>query len=344
MKAFAFAAFAILLFSAVSFAASPSEDTVGSSPEISQQPSTQSAPSGGASSNGGGAFRASAQVLAGCAGRLAEAKVNILQPGASARVEIIRIGSGRAKLLDKAINASTTLSFMPDLPGDYELRVSVGADQTTSTFTVSGCRGTAADSPQAVATARLSPETTLMLSKQASFPGGISRGFKAYRTSSADGGNAEYHTEVTLTYVREKGDAPQGIVVLRERVPLAIATSPSQVSFATQPSRIGFEGESMLFEWDAGRLLPGGSASFSYRLPRALTEQAMAKFASPEISVPDGGSKGTRGAKDDIAASMAGILPIGADAAGYLLVLAGIGIIALMIFGAFLGKSEQKNE
>ncbi|MEM4633546.1 MAG: hypothetical protein QW275_00125 [Candidatus Anstonellaceae archaeon] len=98
-----------------------------------------SSPSG-ASNTGGAMFSSVSTLSYVCAGKQATLDVKLLKPKSTVIAEIYFLGESKPKKVFSG-NATSDMKmlFLPESPGDYELRVSVGTEQRTISFRVPAC-------------------------------------------------------------------------------------------------------------------------------------------------------------------------------------------------------------
>ncbi len=91
-------------------------------------------------SNGGGSFTSSSTISFTCAGAPATLAVTAFNPNAAVAVDVIYMGAQPpSTVLSQNATGSSTFTFTPANAGVYDLRVSVGVDQRSTSFAVPGC-------------------------------------------------------------------------------------------------------------------------------------------------------------------------------------------------------------
>ncbi|MFA4983166.1 MAG: Ig-like domain-containing protein [Candidatus Micrarchaeia archaeon] len=91
-------------------------------------------------SNGGGSFASSSTISFTCAGAPATLAVTVFNPNAAVAADVIYMGAQPpSNVLSQTATGSNTFTFTPANAGAYELRVSVGVDQRSTSFAVPGC-------------------------------------------------------------------------------------------------------------------------------------------------------------------------------------------------------------
>jgi len=287
--------------------------------------------SGAGSNNGGGTFRTSTTVSISCAGKPSQIKVTYyVSPPPKAVVGIFYKGGGAfTKVYSASIESTSTFSFTPGKTGDYELHVSIGADQTTKSFSVAACAPNATNATQQVVTVNLQPSRELILSRTVSYDGGFSKDFKVYKLTS-QGTEESYVTEITLRYFYG-GEGVGKSMTISDSAPRQVVSKSSQIVFDKYPSFVAPDPE-VRFEWT----VPSGNEeqvlSYGYRFSRPLTEQMIAAFAPPRALARSEQGSEEAGIGTDLAASL-----IANGLFGFSLVSIAVAILALILLAMILG-------
>jgi|GEM_PF-5600824 len=299
---------------------------------------------GSGGSSAGGNYRTSTQVSATCAGQPSSIKVSYYVPTApAALVEIFYLNAGKAsKVFSQSVSGTSTLQFTAPSAGEYELHVSLGSDQSTASFSVPSCTPQTINTTQNI-TVNLAPLRELVLSKTVKYNGGFSKEFKVYKTTS--GTDAEYSTEIALTYTNQGNSTRQNITIA-DAMPRQVVSATSQITFDNYPSALE-SAQGPQFSWDVKSVQSGGQVQFSYRFSRAITDAMIDAFAAPRVLAPGQTIRGTIAgigapAGGDLLAanvSFAGMsLPISLLAVA-ILALVLVALILLFVFG---GKKEDE--
>ncbi|MCX6769586.1 MAG: Ig-like domain-containing protein, partial [Candidatus Micrarchaeota archaeon] len=231
------------------------------------------------SGNGGGSFKTSTVASFSCSGKSGSVKITYFVSGSpEATVEVIYLGENDEKVLKKIVSGTSTFGFTPQKEGRYEVRVSLGVDQSSAYFTVPACTGENAFVQQNV-TVQLQPKTEIILSKTIRYENGFTKKFEVYRTT--DGSIERYNTEITLTYTGTKN--LYNVTVL-DSVPKSIVSGASQIAFGKSPTRTT-SGDSIGFEWGARSIVNGEKVTYSYSFARPLTASMIDAFAVPSLLV-----------------------------------------------------------
>lgn len=105
------------------------------------------------------------------------------------------------------------------------------------------------------------------------------REFKVYSVTS--GNLTKNYTTVTL-FIENKGNASVSNFILKERLPEAVAQTPSELfNFTVQP--YGFENGSVVVEWLFDNVGPGETKSVSYTVEKKIDEKTMGEYGTPQI-------------------------------------------------------------
>lgn len=312
-------------------------------PVTVKAPSTSGGSGGGGSSNTGGAsFSTATTVSTTCAGKEGSIKIAYLVPSApSAIVNAYYTGDGGfKKVFSQAVSSTSTAAFTPPYVGTYELHVSLGVEQTTATFSVPACTGEG--QPSVETTVNLQESKELILSKSIDYGKGLSKEFKVYKTKT--GSQDSYATEVTLTYSYD-GPGTLPSLTITDSVPKSIVSSASQLSFAQTPDSFS-SGEAVAFSWDESVISPGQKLRYLYSFNRLVTEQMASRFAAPKVStgaspLPIISGIGISGGNGDLLASMADFA--GVNMPLFLLVVAGVSLLAVVLFLSFVFGSRKKS-
>ncbi|MFA6490187.1 MAG: Ig domain-containing protein, partial [Candidatus Micrarchaeia archaeon] len=312
---------------------------------------TVSSQSNGGGSNGGtgsaggsvgGLYRTSTKVTVSCAGKESKISVRYLIPTApAALVEIAYVeGNANSKVFSRRVSSTTELSFVPEKPGAYELRVSIDTTQSTSSFLVPAC-GLSTTGPTGGATVDLSPRRELVSTRTVNYGAGFSKVFKVYRATS--GGVSSYSTEITMTY-SNSGAARQNFSIA-DSVPKEVISSVDQIIFENSPS--ARESQPLpRFSWNVRSISSGGNVSYAYRLERPLTDQMIDKFASPRILAPGEAIKVTAGesgsATSDLLAASIGFAGFSVPFSTLLVAAGGAVLLALILLFVFGRKKDEE--
>ena len=238
--------------------------------------------SGGADGTVAGTYSTTTKVVVTCAGDEGQVNVGYLTPGSpSALVEIFYVeGNTYSNVFSDNTSTTSSLPFVPEKAGTYELHMSIEGVQTASDFTVPSCGLDVKPSPRTI-TVSLSPQLELELSRRVAYAGGFAKVFNVYRVSSqANGTRASYSTEITLTYTNT-GGAMENLTIA-DSVPRAVLSSPDGITFQDQPSAVVSVPEPT-FTWNIRSIAAGATASYSYRIERQLTDQMIDSFAPPRV-------------------------------------------------------------
>jgi hypothetical protein len=105
------------------------------------------------------------------------------------------------------------------------------------------------------------------------------REFTVYSVTS--GNVTKNYTTVTL-FIENKGNASVSKFILKERLPEAVAQTPSELfNFTVQP--YGFEKGSVVVEWLFDNVGPGETKSVSYTVEKEIDERTMGDYEAPKI-------------------------------------------------------------
>ena len=238
--------------------------------------------SGGADGTVAGTYRTTTKVVVTCAGDEGQVNVGYLTPGSpSALVEIFYVeGNTYSKVFSNNIGTTSSLPFVPEKAGLYELHMSIEGVQTASDFTVPSCGLNVKPSPRTI-TISLSPQLELELSRRVAYAGGFAKVFNVYRVSSRENATqVSYSTEITLFYTNV-GAAKENITIA-DSVPRAVLSNPDGITFQDQPSMVVSVPETT-FTWSIRSIAAGATASYSYRIERQLTDQMIDTFDAPRV-------------------------------------------------------------
>ena len=228
----------------------------------------------------GGSYSISAIVGITCSGQAAPVTItyyNENAPAATADIYFVK-DNWNTKVFSQQVSGTTVLSFTPDQPGNYELRVSLGTDQKTVDFRVPWCAPQTINATQNI-TVQLAPSRWLLLYKRYAYAGGFTKEFRVYQILL--GQTTSYETDVDLYYARDANATAQSLTI-QDSLPNAIVPRSSQVAFGTYPDNIGQgPGPSMLFDWNGGQATQGTQLHFSYHFARQTTEQMLDGIAAP---------------------------------------------------------------
>ena len=260
-------------------------------------------------------------------------------------VDVFYTGEGGFKnVFSQRISSTGELSFTPQKAGGYELHVSLGADQTTASFSVPECTLGTPQAPQEI-TVNLQPEKELLFSKTVDYENGFAKQFSVYKITSA--GSESFSTEVVLQYTNSGTESRDGFVIY-DAVPASILSSSSQISFATSPANMGASGGNPAFSWNVASLPAGQTIKYSYSFQRLLTENMVGRFASPSAraksqSLPLIGSQDDAGgaAGSGLFASLFTFEGVAVPLAA---ILAGIGVIVLALLGYLFVFGKKREE
>jgi len=301
--------------------------------------------SGGSGSTGGASYRTATTVSTTCAGKEGAIKVAYLVKSApSAIVNVFYTGDGGfKKIFTQAVNSNSTIPFTPLYVGSYELHVSLGADQTTASFSVPECSSGTPQAPQET-TVRLQPQKELLFSKTADYANGFSKKFSVYKIT--DSGTESFLTQISLRYSNNGGEEKSSLAIY-DSVPASIISAPSQISFENYPANLGTTNGNPSFSWNVRALAPGQSVEYSYSFKRLITENMVGRFASPSakaspqslplIGSPESGTGGGSGL-------FASLFTVGGMAIPLVAVLAGIGAIAVGLLAYLFVFGRKKEE
>ncbi len=240
--------------------------------------------SGGADGTVAGTYRTTTKVVVTCAGDEGQVNVGYLTPGSpSALVEIFYVeGNTYSKVFSDNIGTTSSLPFVPEKAGTYELHMSIEGVQTASDFTVLSCGTDVKPSPRTI-TVSLSPQLELELSRRVAYAGGFAKVFNIYRVSSGENGTeASYSTEITLIYTNT-GGAMENLTIA-DSVPRAVLSNPDGITFQDQPSAVVSVPEPT-FTWSISSIDAGATVSYSYRIERLLTNGMIDRFEAPRVLV-----------------------------------------------------------
>ncbi|MCX8174584.1 MAG: Ig-like domain-containing protein [Candidatus Micrarchaeota archaeon] len=297
---------------------------------------------GTGSNNGGGSFRTSTKVGFTCEGQPASVAITYYDSAApEATVAIYHLGQERTSLaFSQKVSTTTALSFTPQKAGNYEIRVSLGTDQTTTSFYVPPCTPQTANVTQSV-TVRLAPQRELVLSKTVRYAGGFSKLFEVYKISR-DATATDYESQITMTYTNS-GNALQEALIM-DSVPSGVVASASQIFFETQPSSITY-GQAPRFEWNVKAIPAGGKAQFKYSISRMLTEAMIEKFEAPRLITTEErlalAQASQEQSKDLLTAS---ISFAGISLSAWLVLVLLLGLILAFLIYAFVFSRKRKSE
>jgi len=299
--------------------------------------SSPSPPNGGGSrgsgsNNGGGSFRTSTTASVTCAGEPGTVSVTYYESSApSATVEIYYINGINKQVFSETIDTTTTLSFTPEDQGEYEIRVSLGVDQTNAYFYVPLCTPETLNITQNV-TIRLEPVKELVLSKTVDYLGGFTRKFTVYKIT--DGLVEDYESNVKLFYKHKGNLLDQGTIV--DGIPSSVVSKSNMISFEDSPAKVYSEPE-VGFEWGIKSIKTGDEIEFAYSFARPLTEQMIESFRAPKIA--SAGQEQEQGS--DLVASLFGLMGLDLSFSLLLIVLFGI-VLAFLIYTFIFAKKKEE--
>ncbi len=233
----------------------------------------------GGSYSGGSSYRTATTIRSGCAGKPMEMAVKYLGNfSGSATVDVYYLSAqGFSKVFSNTISSTSNLSFTPENSGSYQLRVSLGTDQTTADFTVPACTPETVNTTQNI-TVNLASNRELLLHKNMSYSGGFSKQFRIYKTVTPSGG-VDYETEVDI-YYSNTADAAQKMSI-QDLIPSSVVSNMSMVSFQVYPQRLSAD-SAIAFEWAGLTSEPGSQLHFSYSFPRQMTAQMIDGLPAPK--------------------------------------------------------------
>ncbi|MCX8197799.1 MAG: putative Ig domain-containing protein [Candidatus Micrarchaeota archaeon] len=297
-------------------------------------------PAGGGGGGTGGSTRVSTQLSVACAGQPSAIKVNYYSAAPSSQVEIYQIANGKySKVFSQTLSGASEIPFIAPSEGEYELRLSIGSEQKTSTFTVPPCSPQIANTTQTV-TVNLAPTRELVLSKSVDYGNGFTKEFKVFRTTS--GSDESFSTEVLLSFIN-KGNSTLQNLSIADSVPRSVVSRIEQIIFDTYPSEI-LPGADPSFSWKVRSLPSGGKATFSYRFNRAVTEPMLERFAAPSAvsaGQPARAVLGGEQAPADLLAANVSFAGLSIPVSILAVVLLSLVLIALIVLFIFSGKKEQ---
>jgi len=304
-------------------------------------PNGGSGGSSGGSGSGGGAYRTSALLQVSCAGRSMPVTVTYYDSSApSATAEIFYLApEGTQKVFSRTISTTTVMQFTPEKAGDYELRVSLGTDQTNANFRVPECSAQTINTTQNI-TVNLSPSRELVLQRRAVYDGGFTKEFRVYRISL--GSNVDYETEVDLYYTNGQNSALSNLTI-QDSLPTSIVSRAGQVTFSPYPSSVE-SGADIAFEWSGKSVDSGKQLLFSYSFGRQLSEQMINGLAAPRAVFAQetirGTVSGTSETEGGLFASLFGVFGGGISLANLLFILFALVLLFLIYTFVFGKKSE----
>ena len=287
----------------------------------------------------GRGYASSASPPTGCAGQPMQLEVSLYGNGVgAATAEIYYISeSGNSKVFSESANNSTTLTFTPEQPGIYQLRISLGTDQTTMEFAVPECSPATIKESQASAVG-LEQKRELVLQKLLGYPGGFSKEFSVYRISASQG--TAYQTDIVLSY-RNSGVAQK--VTIEDSVPSSIVSGAGQIAFDSYPDSVS-PGQPVVFDWKDRQVTAGGQLRFSYSIGRQLSAQMMEGMGAPKAiaSQEEAASGPTGSAPQDIGGNiLASLFSLGSGISLPLPILLLAAALLFLVYTFVFRKEEE---
>ncbi|MEM4348241.1 MAG: Ig domain-containing protein, partial [Candidatus Anstonellaceae archaeon] len=295
----------------------------------------------GGGGTGGGSFRTAITVTATCAGKPVEIFVRYLsnatvQPKATVDVYHYSEAQKRYnKVYTNTISSTSSMSFTPTLAGKYEIRVSLGSDQTTANFVLSECRPETPPERPINLTLQLSPSKENILSKRVTYSNGFSKDFRVYRITESN--SVYYESQVEVTFVP---NITQNLTV-RDAIPNSIVSNMQQISFDVAPRKSEASQPGMLaFEWQV-QAEAGKAIRFKYSFNRQLTDQMIESIPAPTIIVPTSQSQQV-GLSLESAFNTASAALVGSLGSGWIVVAGLLGLLLLAVIYLFLFGSKKE--
>jgi len=315
------------------------------------QPPQASGSSGGAgrTSQSGGTVGTAASVGAKrtCAGEPVFVSVSDWGSALSGATVSLYLKQGaNAILVSQATSDSNgAATLKTEKEGNYELVASKDAmREGRVSFYLSSCEGAGSPleaAPQGALSFAQGAGASLVLEKQA-VSANFARTFKVYKSIDGDGA-ASYYADITTTFTNS-AQAPLLNFEIAESVPSSVFSDVRSLAFTSYP-RFSSTSPST-FYWKVSALSSGQAASFTYRVPRALSAEMISAFASPSLLLNEETplSATVESAKgNDMFSAVAAFA--GTKDVSQLLELAGMTILALAaLFAAytfFAGKKTQ---
>ncbi|MCX8197518.1 MAG: Ig domain-containing protein [Candidatus Micrarchaeota archaeon] len=289
---------------------------------------------GGGGGSGGGGFRTSIGVSATCVNNPVTINVRYLSNASGqpkATVDVYYYSQNKfSKVYTNTISSTSSLSFVPSEIGAYQIRVSLGSEQTTADFTIPACSQEVLQNPQNI-TLQLSPSKETILSKKVTYTGGFSKEFRVYRITV--GSDVTYETQIDLYYVANES---QNITV-RDFIPNTIVSNMQQITFEQAPRKVDSAQAGILaFEWPLNAQ-KGQTVHFKYSFRRQITDQMVANIPAP---VAIAATQGTQqvglslgGITDSVSAALVGAIGSNWWAIVLLLALVALAVIYMFVFG-----------
>lgn len=310
-------------------------------------PQTSGSGSGGAGTSAtGGAVGSAAGVSAKrtCAGNPIEATVSewgSTLRGASVSLYLAE-GAKRTLVSQATTDGNGAAELKTEKEGDYELVASKdGMRDGRISFYLPPCNPAGSALPaQQGASFSEGAGTSLVLEREF-ISSNFVRTFSVYKAIDKDGA-ASYYSDITTTYTNNAGQPMEGFEVA-ETIPASVFSDVRSLAFTSYP-RFSPSAPST-FYWKAGKLAQGQKASFTYRMPRALTAEMIGSFAAPSIVL--GGEKPLSakiGAAKDTGVLATVAAFAGAKDVSALLELAGMTLLALAtLFAAYTFFAGKKS-
>ncbi|VVB58751.1 Bacterial Ig-like domain (group 2) [Candidatus Anstonella stagnisolia] len=303
----------------------------------------------GSTPSSGGAVGSAAGVNAkrSCAGNPVEATVSEWGSTISgATVSLYLKEGGKTILVSQSLSdhfGGATLKTGKE--GDYELVASKdGMREGRVSFYLSPCEsagsGSVAAAPGSLSFAQAAG-SSIVLEKEI-ISANFARTFSVRKSVDNDGASS-YYTDITTTYTNS-AQAPLLDFEVAETVPSSVFSDVRSLAFTSYP-RFSSTAPGT-FYWKVSALSGGQKASYTYRIPRALSAEMISAFAAPSLLLNGEKSlnatvEGTKGT--GVLAAVAAFA--GAKDVSQLLELAGMTILALAVLFAaytfFAGKKSQ---
>ncbi|MEM4554378.1 MAG: putative Ig domain-containing protein [Candidatus Anstonellaceae archaeon] len=292
---------------------------------------------GGGGSSGGGTFRTAITVSATCIGKPVEIFVRYISNATAqpkATVDVYHYSEAQKrynKVYTNTISSSSFMSFTPTLAGKYEVRVSLGTDQTTANFVLQECSPEIPERPINL-TLQLSPSKEIILNKRVTYSNGFSKDFRVYRIT--DGTTISYESQVEVAFVP---NSTKNLTV-RDSVPNSIVSNMQQITFDVAPRKVDSGQPGMLaFEWQV-QAEAGKAIRFRYSFSRQLTDQMIESIAAPTLIIPASQTQevglSLEGVFNTASAALVGTLGSGWWVIAGLLGLLLLAVIYLFLFGS----------
>jgi len=154
--------------------------------------------------------------------------------------------------------------------------------------------------------------------------------WREFKTFSVTKGNeTKKYTTVTL-YIENKGNASISNFLLKEHLPEAVASSPSELfNFTAQPYR--FEKGSVVVTWLFDNIGPGEKKSVSYTVEKEIDEKTMGEYQAPQVLAQQIGGQENATQKQ----------PTESKTAGFDFTLVGIIAVMIVLAGVILYLMRQ---